>query len=47
MEIAPAGDAIVYSTLYGGTGNDYPERIAVDGLGSAFVAGETTSHDFR
>ncbi len=45
-KLAPAGNALVYSTYLGGTGSDSGYGIAVDGAGSAYVAGETGSSDF-
>jgi hypothetical protein len=41
-----AGNALVYSTYLGGSGEDHANRIAVDGSGNAFVAGYTKSTDF-
>ncbi len=38
--------AIVYATFLGGGGDDHGYAIAVDGLGSACVAGDTYSTDF-
>jgi Beta-propeller repeat len=35
-----------YSTFLGGNGGDNPSAIAVDGAGSAYVTGVTTSSDF-
>jgi len=35
-----------YSTFLGGAGNDYGTGIAVDTLGAAYVAGETSSANF-
>jgi len=43
----PAGATLVYSTFLGGTGIDEGHAIAVDALGSAYVAGLTTSNDIR
>ncbi|HKS96611.1 MAG TPA: SBBP repeat-containing protein, partial [Terriglobia bacterium] len=40
------GDALVYSTFLGGTGNDVGLGIAVDPAGRAYVAGYTCSADF-
>lgn len=41
------GTAIVYSTYLGGSGgNDEGFAIAVDGVGSAYITGETNSTDF-
>jgi hypothetical protein len=37
---------IVYSTYLGGSGLDEGQAIAVDGAGSAYVTGETSSADF-
>ena len=45
-KLAPAGNALVYSTYLGGTGSDSGYGIAVDGAGSAYIAGETGSADF-
>jgi hypothetical protein len=41
-----AGTALVYSTYLGGRGNDNGVSIAVDGAGSAYIAGTTTSTNF-
>jgi hypothetical protein len=45
-KLTPAGNALVYSTYLGGSGVDYGDAIAVDGAGSAYVAGSTQSADF-
>jgi len=52
-KLAPDGSALVYSTYLGGatrtlggSGLDSGRAIAVDGAGSAYVAGETSSADF-
>ena len=37
---------VVYSTYLGGSLGELPTRIAVDGLGNAYVTGLTVSHDF-
>jgi uncharacterized protein (TIGR03437 family) len=54
--VVPGGDAFVakfapdgtllLSTLLGGSGSDVPSLIAVDSLGSVYVAGTTASPDF-
>jgi hypothetical protein len=41
-----AGTALEYATYLGGVGADVPFGIAADALGSAYVAGWTTSADF-
>jgi hypothetical protein len=38
-----AGNALVYSTYLGGSGHDTSYAIAVDGLGNAYITGETDS----
>ncbi len=45
-ELDASGTAIVHSTYLGGSGNDAGFGVAVDGLGDAFVAGDTSSSDF-
>jgi uncharacterized protein (TIGR03437 family) len=45
-KFAPAGDAIIYSTLLGGHGNDFGVKVAIDGAGTAYVVGSTLSNDF-
>ena len=46
LKLAPAGNALVYSTYLGGTGEDRCLALAVDACGAAYVAGWTESHDF-
>ena len=45
-KLAPAGNALVYSTYLGGSQQDQGWGIAVDGAGSAYVTGTATSTDF-
>jgi hypothetical protein len=46
-KLAPSGEALAYATYLGGNGDDYGgQGIAVDGSGSAHVAGFTGSADF-
>ncbi|MGH9520683.1 MAG: SBBP repeat-containing protein, partial [Terriglobales bacterium] len=45
-ELNPSGSAPVYSTFLGGAGSDSGQAIAVDGTGSAYVAGFTLSTNF-
>ncbi len=46
VKMNPEGEALVYSTYLGGSGNDDAKAIAVDGAGFAYVAGRTASFDF-
>src|SRR5262245_3050933 len=46
FKLNAAGSSLAYSTYLGGTSTDDGLAIAVDGNGSAYVAGETTSSDF-
>src|SRR5262249_2188321 len=41
-----SGSALVYSTLLGGKFEDEGRSVAVDGTGSAYIAGSTASVDF-
>lgn len=45
-KLAPAGNALVYSTYIAGTNNDIAEGIAVDDSGYVYLTGGTTSTDF-
>ena len=45
-ELNPTGAALVYSTYIGGGGAEEGSGIAVDGTGSAYVTGHTTSTVF-
>ena len=45
-KLAPAGNALAYSTFLGGNSEDYGSAIAVDGSGQAFVVGHTWSTNF-
>jgi hypothetical protein len=45
-KLNPAGSALLYSTYLGGSNSDGAGGIAVDTLGSAYVAGATESTDF-
>jgi len=46
-KLAPAGNALVFSTLLTGGGYDYGTAIAVDADGNVYVGGTTTSTNFR
>ncbi len=45
-KLAAAGNALVYSSYLGGTGEEVGRGIALDGMGHAFVVGQTMSSDF-
>jgi len=45
-KLNPAGTALLYSTYYGGPGNNAATAIAVDGSGNAYFTGFTTSASF-
>jgi hypothetical protein len=40
------GTVLVFSTYFGGTGDDEARAVAFDSLGSAYIAGRTDSPDF-
>ena len=46
VKLNPAGNQLVYSTLLGGTGDDFISSIAIDSTGAAYVTGATCSLDF-
>ena len=45
-KINAAGTAAVYATYVGGAGQDYPNAIALDSTGRAFIAGYTNSANY-
>lgn len=45
-KISAGGDRLVYSTYFGGSGNEMPGGIAVDQDGNAYITGCTESVDF-
>jgi len=45
-KLAPAGNALVYSSYLGGSCEDDPNGIAVDGNGAAYIVGTAGSLDF-
>jgi Beta-propeller repeat len=45
-KLNPNGSALSYSTYVGGSALDFGRDIAIDGSGSAYLAGETFSSDF-
>ncbi|MEY2518284.1 MAG: hypothetical protein QOF24_43 [Verrucomicrobiota bacterium] len=46
IKLNPTGDALVYSTYLGGSGEEYGLSIAVDSAGDAYVTGYTIYADF-
>jgi hypothetical protein len=46
VKLNAAGTGLSYATFLGGSGGDVGEGIAVDGVGSAYVTGCTSSSDF-
>jgi hypothetical protein len=46
VKLNQEGTSFIYSTYLGGSGIDYGQSIAVDGSGSAYVTGYTSSTDF-
>ncbi len=45
-KVSADGSSLLYSTYLGGNGSDQPAGIAIDSLGSVFVAGTTSSTNF-
>ncbi|HLG97736.1 MAG TPA: SBBP repeat-containing protein [Bryobacteraceae bacterium] len=45
-KLSPDGSQILYSTYFGGSGNDNPTGIAVDASRNVYIAGFTSSPDF-
>jgi MYXO-CTERM domain-containing protein len=45
-KLSLTGDALIYSTYLGGSGEDYAYAVAVDGTGAAYVTGQTASANF-
>ena len=46
-KLASNGKTLVYSTFFGGSGEDAVWRVAVDGSGTAWFTGETKSSDLQ
>lgn len=42
----PTGSTLLFSTYFGGSGNEFIKAIALDAQGNAYVAGGTSSSDF-
>jgi hypothetical protein len=46
LKIQPEGSAALFSTYWGGRGDDFGQAIAVDATGMAYIAGTTYSSDY-
>ena len=46
VKLNPAGNAIVYSTLVGGSDDDFSKAIMIDSVNSVYITGTTDSNDF-
>jgi hypothetical protein len=46
MKLSAGGNTILYSTYFGGTQDDWGDRIGLDGDGNIIIAGRTTADDF-
>jgi len=44
-KLNPAGNNLIWSTFYGGAGNDQGTSVAVDSSGTVFISGNTSSAD--
>lgn len=44
---SPQGNSILFSTLFGGKSDDYPQSIALDRNNNIYITGYTISNDFR
>ncbi|NJK66383.1 MAG: hypothetical protein HC941_07485 [Microcoleus sp. SU_5_3] len=45
-KLSPGGDALIYSTYLGGSGDDNGHRITADSANNVYVTGDTTSTNF-
>jgi len=45
-KLNPLGNALVYSTYLGGSGGGFGQAMAVDGVGNAYLTGDTYSTNF-
>ena len=46
VKVNPNGTGLTYATFLGGSSYDYAFNMAIDGTGSAYVTGHTSSSDF-
>lgn len=46
MKLSPNGTSRIYATYIGGSGNEQPHSIVVDGAGNLIVAGRTNSQNY-
>lgn len=45
-QLNATGDSLIYCTFLGGYSSEYGRSVALDGLGNAYLAGDTESSDF-
>ena len=45
-KLNPAGTGLVYSSYLGGSGDEMSPGVVLDNNGNAYIAGQTSSHDF-
>ena len=45
-KLNPAGSALIYATLLGGSSSEYAGGLAIDAAGDCYVTGTTNSNDF-
>jgi hypothetical protein len=46
IKVSAAGNSLLFSTLFGGSGADQASAVAVDSAGNIYVGGQTSSVDF-
>ncbi len=46
MKLASDGGSAIYSTLFGGSGDDWANAVTLDASGNAYIVGVTSSPDF-
>jgi hypothetical protein len=46
VKLSPSGSSLAYSSYLGGADNDFGYGVTVDAAGSAYVVGNTSSHDY-
>lgn len=46
FKLDPTGSSLIFSTYHGGAASDYPQALAVDAFGNAYLGGYTSSTNF-